>query len=327
MFAVSLTAAGETEAQSRQTTKQRGRDSRVEERRDSGGPEEAGWTGGKVRARRPSGLTWSSQNQEGGQDPEAGCPQQGGSRGNRHGAPTGVPGSPAGRPRFYPGRRNAVGPVPRVSGGRSQGGVGLRGGNKPLRGLGGGLPAGPSTWGLHRGSAGARLGLDIHWGVGQRKAPPSLKGTLFRRRVGKGGTGPRRPGSWVWAVGKAPGPPGGGGWRGAARGSLTGPVTQRETWPSLGLRIPLTHFPKARESGPQEPPVPGPPSCGPCHWAAEDSSHLDVRDARAGQPAVQVAETDVAACGGLGGPTPRPWSPRTTPPHSSLGVRGLLTSA
>ena len=45
-------------------------------------------------------------------------------------------------------------------------------------------------------------------------------------------------------------------------------MTQRETWLSPGLRIPLTHFPKAHESGPQEPPVPGPPSCGSRHWAA-----------------------------------------------------------
>mgnify|MGYP007134190351 CR=1 FL=1 len=142
-------AAGETEAQSRQLTKQsetaEGR--RGGTQQDQGGS--AGWAVGEVQASRPTGLTWSGQNQQGGQDPEAGRPQGGGSRGNHHGALTGVPCSPAGRPRFYPGRRNAVGPVPRVSGGRSQGGVGLQGGNKPLRGLGGGLPAAPSTWGLH----------------------------------------------------------------------------------------------------------------------------------------------------------------------------------
>lgn len=94
----------------------------AEERRggtqqDQGGS--GGWAVGEAQASRPAGLTWSGQNQQGGQDPEAGRPQGGGSRGNHHGAAMGVPGSPAGRPRFYPGRRNAVGPVPRVSGSRS----------------------------------------------------------------------------------------------------------------------------------------------------------------------------------------------------------------
>lgn len=206
---------------------------------------------GKAQARRPTGLTWSSQNQQGGQDPEAGRPQQGGSRGNHHGADGSARSArPAGRPRFYPGRRNAVGPVPQVSGGRSQGGVGLRGGNKPLRGLGGGLPAGPSTWACFRALQEKAWALTLTGGRG-RGRPPKLKRDVVPVPVGKGGAGSCRSGSWVWAVGKAPGPRGGGGWRGAARGSLTGPVTQRKTWPSLGLWIPLTHFPKARESGPR----------------------------------------------------------------------------
>lgn len=167
---------------------------------------------GKARARRPAGLTWSSQNQQGGQDPEAGRPQQGGSHGNHHGADGSA--RPAGRPRFYPGRRNAVGPVPRVSGGRSQGGVGLRGGNKPLRGLGGGLPAGPSTWACFGALQGQGWALTLTGGRG-RGRPPKLerdvvpvpggegrRWTLQARKLGVGcWEGPGASGRWGLARG------------------------------------------------------------------------------------------------------------------------------
>ena len=61
---------------------------------------------------------------------------------------------------------------------------------------------------------------------------------------------------------------------------------------------------------------------GPVTGQPEDSSHLDVRDAQVGQPAVQAAEMDVAACRGQEAPQhPQPLVSRDHPPTPHWGQR------
>lgn len=88
------------------------------------------------------------------------------------------------------------------------------------------------------------------------------------------------------------------GWQGAAPGPVAAPMTQREIWPSQGLWIPLSLFPEGHESGPQWPPVLGPPSCGP-HHHSEDSP-LTWAPGKAGRGSQVPGQlSDVAAWGGL----------------------------
>lgn len=72
----------------------RERDSRGEERRDSARTGRKWGVGsGEAQASRPAGLTWSGQNQQGGQDLQAGRPQGGGNCRNPPWRGDGVPGS------------------------------------------------------------------------------------------------------------------------------------------------------------------------------------------------------------------------------------------
>lgn len=217
---------------------------------------------------------------------------------------------PTGHPRFYPGTWNAVGPVPQLSdwlspchpGLQVTGGVGLLGGNGPLRGLGAlavTLPLpGAVDSGIWFGSSGPWLRL---WAPALLSggAEPGPRGLSVSADVAEAPSVGADRKAWglrlqqlkarVRVLARSQGL----GEKGAAqRGSVTAPSSRghrdsaRRPHQALGSGIPLTTSWKAVNQAPSDC-----LSCGSCHSVANDSPLTwTAGKTRQGRPGAQVAD-------------------------------------